>query len=127
MVARPRRIARCIAEGVQEKKDFFPLFLAPASQEVGTRKREAKLISRSCPWRTIQALISLLHSDGQLCTTVPTMALTRHSPTRDPELDCSRAALGGGLINKRPMTQIEFGAFCFAREIGSEIVSFRQD
>ena len=28
----------------------------------------------------------------------------------------NRAALGGGLINRRPKTQIESGAFCFARE-----------
>src|ERR1700757_2635713 len=30
---------------------------------------------------------------------------------------CPRAALGGGLINRRPTTQIESGAFCFAREL----------
>ena len=50
-----------------------------------------------------------------LYTFVPCIAPTRHSRTRGPELDCSRAALGGGLINKRPTTQIEFGAFCFVR------------
>ena len=46
------------------------------------------------------------------------MALTRHSQIQGTELDCSRAALGGGLINERPTTQIEFWGVLFCAQIG---------
>jgi hypothetical protein len=43
-------------------------------------------------------------------------------PIRGQEYISNRAALGGGLINRRPKTQTESGAFCFARKNGSTAV-----
>ena len=43
---------------------------------------------------------------------------------RGQEYISNRAALGGGLINRRPKTQIESGAFCFALPLAPKTIKF---